>query len=121
EVARGKTVSEAEAAGHVDQRYAEQPGLRLNAFVAHVPETGFVNGGRREGVSLIELVRVQNEVAGRCKCRPDGRAPGIQHGPVDIAVDAVLAEILIDADIELRPISEVGAVEDARVQHRRIA
>jgi hypothetical protein len=66
-------------------------------------------------VGLAELPRVQDEVVGGCEGGPDRRSTRVQNRSIGIAIDAVVLEIFVDADVELVAVPVVGSSENKRI------
>src|ERR1700728_2643312 len=88
------------------------------AFSPVVAEGRLVQGIRRERVRLIPLQRECEVLVGLRKRWTSGWSTIVNGVPEKLTVDAILLEVLIDADIVLLCVVVVGTVEISCVEYR---
>src|SRR5205823_1161639 len=99
----------------------EVAGLVRDAFNFQIAENRFVQRVGCESVNFVHLQGIGYEATGTGERRPDRRSSSAQSGPIEVTVDAVLAEVFVDARVPLETVPEAGRVEHAGVDHGRIA
>jgi hypothetical protein len=79
-----------------------------DSFNVELAEDGLIHSGRAERVGFVHLHGVGVVGAGRVKGRADVRSTGVQMAFEVGAVEAILFEILIEADVVLIRVAVVG-------------